>query len=399
MIGRGGFLAAVLVLLAAPAAPTWGQPANLWPSVETFAATIDGESVRLALKVYRPPGPGPFPTLVFNHGSTGTGRDPTLFERFGDAPAVARFFVQRGWAVALPQRRGRGGSEGRYEEGFGPNRSNGYSCEPAYSLPGADRALRDIAAAVDHLTTLPYVDRARLLVGGVSRGGILSVAYAGLHPDQVRGVINFVGGWMGTGCTTAAEINRGVFRRGTPFPGESLWLYADNDRFYSLAHSRSNHGAFITAGGRAAWHEFRLGPGIDGHALFAFPESWANAVTAYLQALGLPQDRTFNVEDLLPAPAAPATAFIGHWTGAWDGFLPTRVVVESVTPEGDLIGTYVVRDNETRFRSALSGYALRIQGQRYVVRFWLVGNELHGTFGSVDGDITSAVTMRREARP
>jgi acetamidase/formamidase len=33
-----------------------------------------------------------------------------------------------------------------------------------------------------------------ILIGGVSRGGVLSIAYAGMHPEEVSGVLNFVGG-------------------------------------------------------------------------------------------------------------------------------------------------------------------------------------------------------------
>ena len=80
--------------------------------------TIDGEQVRLATITYKPPGNGPFPTLIFHHGSTGRGRDPALFERPYDPKALAGWFTARGWAVILASRRGRGGSEGTYDEGF-----------------------------------------------------------------------------------------------------------------------------------------------------------------------------------------------------------------------------------------------------------------------------------------
>ena len=47
----------------------------------------------------------------------------------------------------MPARRGRGGSEGAHDEGFELDRTRGYSCDPALSIPGADRALDDIDAA------------------------------------------------------------------------------------------------------------------------------------------------------------------------------------------------------------------------------------------------------------
>jgi hypothetical protein len=33
----------------------------------------------------------------------------------------------------------------------------------------------------------PFVDRDRVVIGGQSRGGLVSVAYVGQHPEQVKG--------------------------------------------------------------------------------------------------------------------------------------------------------------------------------------------------------------------
>ena len=79
---------------------------------------VDGKSVRLEMRIYKPAGTGRVPTLVFNHGSTGRGRDPRAAREPIDFPRLAQFFVQRGWAVVMPARRGRAGSEGFYDEGF-----------------------------------------------------------------------------------------------------------------------------------------------------------------------------------------------------------------------------------------------------------------------------------------
>jgi dienelactone hydrolase len=180
----------VLLMLAflVLASPALAQDVSMVP------VRVDGESVRLAMRIYKPAGAGPAPTLVFNHGSTGRGNDPSIMVRPIDFPPLAQFFVERGWAVVMPARRGRGGSEGLYDEGFATDRSAGYSCDPAFSIPGADRGLQDINAAMTAILAMPFVDRDRVVIGGQSRGGILSVAYAGQHPTQIKGVINFVGG-------------------------------------------------------------------------------------------------------------------------------------------------------------------------------------------------------------
>jgi hypothetical protein len=43
-------------------------------------------------------------------------------------------------------------------------------------------------------------------MAGISRGGILSITYAGMHPREVSGVINFVGGWMGEGAINSLTL-------------------------------------------------------------------------------------------------------------------------------------------------------------------------------------------------
>jgi dienelactone hydrolase len=258
----------------------WAQQARMVP------VTVDGETVRLEMRVYQPTGATPSPTLVFNHGSTGSGRDPSIMTRPTDFPQLARFFVDRGWAVVMPNRRGRGGSDGLYDEGFGDDRARGYTCEPARSIPGADRALRDIDAAMDAILAMPFVDRTRVMVGGQSRGGILSVAYAAQRPELVQGVINFVGGWLGTGCRTASEVNQALLTRGARYPGEMLWLYGDEDPFYALSHTRANFAAFRAAGGTGRFLEFPKPATANGHRIVGFPDMWGADVEAYLKRRG-----------------------------------------------------------------------------------------------------------------
>jgi poly(3-hydroxybutyrate) depolymerase len=108
--GRAAVVPLVLAMLTGAG---HAQEARMVP------VTVDGERVRLEMRVYTPATATPSPTLVFNHGSTGRGTNPESFTRSIDFPEVARFFVARGWAVVIPARRGRGGAEGQYDEGFG----------------------------------------------------------------------------------------------------------------------------------------------------------------------------------------------------------------------------------------------------------------------------------------
>jgi hypothetical protein len=47
--------------------------AALYSSLQLEPVTIDGESIHLQMRIDRPAGTGKFPTLVYNHGSTGFG--------------------------------------------------------------------------------------------------------------------------------------------------------------------------------------------------------------------------------------------------------------------------------------------------------------------------------------
>ncbi|MBS0528240.1 MAG: alpha/beta hydrolase, partial [Proteobacteria bacterium] len=190
----------------------------------------DGKPVKLETVIFRPQGTGPFPLAVINHGSTGSGTNPALFTQTWFSIDLADFLNERGWIVAFPQRRGRGKSDGLYDEGFARNRAFGYACDIDITMRGADRALSDIDAAIGVLRRRQDVAHKPILIGGVSRGGVLSIAYAGLHPGQVAGVINFVGGWLGEGCPTATTVNHSLFERGAAFPKPTIWLYGQHDR-------------------------------------------------------------------------------------------------------------------------------------------------------------------------
>ena len=248
------------------------------------ALTEDGKPVDLEVVIFRPNGVGPFPLAIFNHGSTGKGTNPALFTETSFDVGLADFLNNRGWIVAFPQRRGRGKSNGLYDEGFSVDRRQGYTCDFDMSLSGAERALDDIGAAMAALRQRPDVAPSRVLIGGQSRGGILSVAYSGMHPDQIFGVVNFVGGWLGTGCDTASRLNGTLVERGARFDRPTLWLYGDQDPFYDLQHSRNNFMLFQSAGGQGNFLKFNV-PGGYGHFVLSAPQLWDGPVAEYLRSL------------------------------------------------------------------------------------------------------------------
>jgi dienelactone hydrolase len=202
-----------------------------------------------------------------------------MFSRSQCPSTVQNYFAERGWLVLFPQRRGRGKSGGEYAEGLAAD-GTGYSCETEVAMRGFDRAVEDLDAVMAHVKTRDDVDFNRLAIGGVSRGGILSIAYAGMRPGEFRGAINFNGGWLGRGCPTYEEINPPIFRRGAAAGISTLWLHGTKDQYYPISHCRSNFDGYVAAGGEGS---FVAVPG--GHGLIFKPQLWKDTLDRYMERI------------------------------------------------------------------------------------------------------------------
>jgi carboxymethylenebutenolidase len=143
----------------------------------------------LAAYLYVPPGPGPFPALVLNHGST-------IHPGTSDVcrPGTAAVLTAWGYAVLLPHRHGYGNSEGlpwRQEvtAEFG-------TAEYDHALAARlAREAEDVVAVVDWLGARPEVVPDRLGVIGSSFGGVVSLL-AAAHRSGLRSAVNFAGAAM-----------------------------------------------------------------------------------------------------------------------------------------------------------------------------------------------------------
>jgi len=244
----------------------------------------DGNPIRLETVVFKPSGTGPFPLAVFNHGSSSARASPALVKETWVSFAVADFLNKRGWLVAFPQRRGRGKSDGFCDEELSRDGKPKAGCNTDMALSDAGRALTDIDAAIAVLRRRQDVAPAPLLIGGHSRGGVLSFAYAGMHPEQTLGVINFVGGWTSEKCSVGEFVNQTLFERGAHYGRSTIWLYGQGDYFYSIAHSRKNFAAFEKAGGQGKFFEFNV-PSDIGHNVVHYPDLWLGPVGDYLNSL------------------------------------------------------------------------------------------------------------------
>jgi dienelactone hydrolase len=249
-----------------------------WIPIETGA-----EQSVLETTVYRPSGPGPFPLVTINHGKPrpGTTDPQAMHPGYG---AAAHWFVERGFAVAVPMRRGYGLSSGSISDAVG-------SCGDRDYFATALKTAADMEGVVGYLRNQRFVDRDRVIVVGHSYGGLgaLGVAYD-KYPGVV-GVINFAGGAgsirPGEICSGPERLIAAVGRLGEGNLLPQMWLYAANDHYFepSLAHAMVEA---YRAGSRAPVTFIDLPPfRDDGHLTFSRgdPAIWAAPVDRYLANL------------------------------------------------------------------------------------------------------------------
>src|SRR5579862_119642 len=132
--------------------------------------------------LYRPLGAGPFPTIIYNHGSReGYESQSVPWVRIGG------LFVDAGYAVLVPERRGYGKSDGSsWSEAAGHDVGQRF-------LDRCQAEADDVLAGASYAAALPFVDGSRLGIIGWSLGGIVSM-FAVARSKVFRAAIDQAGG-------------------------------------------------------------------------------------------------------------------------------------------------------------------------------------------------------------
>ena len=225
--------------------------------------------------LFLPPGPGPFPCMVCNHGS-GITQGTLDVSR----PGSAALLMSWGVASFLPHRRGYGNSPGKpwREEVSAEPGSDAYDRQLAARL---DAESEDIVAALELVAKLPEIRSRHIGVMGSSFGGTTTLL-AAARSDRFRCAVEFAGAAMNwEKAPTLREKMLAAARRAVP---PIFFIQAEND--YSTAPTRALSATRAAAGKEV---QAKLYPAFgvnaeEGHLLErAGPIVWEEDVRRFLE--------------------------------------------------------------------------------------------------------------------
>jgi len=229
--------------------------------------------------LYKPEGSGPFPALLYNHGSAPGMLSKEAFDALGPV------FAKKGWIFFGPYRRGQGlsASAGKYigDEIAAATKAGGVSSGAATMVRLLEMDhLNDQLAALAWLRTQKFVKADRIAVAGNSFGGIESVL--GAERASYCAAIDSAGGAQS--WAQAPELQSLMMRSVRNSRAPIFFFQAEND--YDLSPSR-----VLSAAMKEAGKEFELkiyppfGKDVgDGHTFGYFGSSvWADDVFRFLE--------------------------------------------------------------------------------------------------------------------
>jgi pimeloyl-ACP methyl ester carboxylesterase len=228
---------------------------------------------------------GPAPLAVINHGSPFDASKRPEMRPLACTSPVAKLLSSKGFVVALPLRRGYGGTGGSWAEHYG-------RCDQPDFVSAGRETADDILSAINHLRKLPNVMKDKTIVVGISAGGWGTIALASSKVEGVSSCVNFVGGRGGrqggkphNNCNPDSLVTAaGVFGKTAQHP--VLWVYSENDTYFAPSLASRMHDAYVKSGGKARF--VMLPPfGDDGHLIagrWGGLETWREVVDRWLES-------------------------------------------------------------------------------------------------------------------
>lgn len=283
----------VSLITALSAAQAQALDATLNEQVVMIPVRTSSGQIELETTIFRPPGNGPFPLVVMNHGKERGKPAEQKRDRF---LALSREFVKRGYAVVVPMREGFSGSGGKYVEINCDMSRNGHI--QADSLQGT----------LEYFAGQDWVDQDRMIVAGQSYGGLATMAFGTRDVPGVKGLINFAGGlkYHGGTCEWENSLEHAFTQFGAGSDVPSLWFYGENDSHFAHPLAQRLHQAYTASGGLAklvAFGAFKR----DAHGLVGSRDGvpiWWPETEAFLSQIGMPTEVTVALAD--PSRPAPS---------------------------------------------------------------------------------------------
>jgi carboxymethylenebutenolidase len=249
------------------------EPAAARPQANPVEVTFSSGNLVLHGFIYKPKGAGPFPALLWNHGSE---------RRPGWLPDLAPLFLNKSYILFIPHRRGHGRSPGAYvmDQLLRAGERGGPHARDKKLVELMEEQLEDQIAALTYLESIPEVDAQRIAVAGCSFGGIQTILMAerGLGP---RAAIDFAGAaqtWK-----ESPDLRDHLVKAVRQAQMPVLFIQAEND--YDLAPSHALAAEMEKANKPHALQIFpRFGKTAqDAHEFCVHGgEIWASKVFSYL---------------------------------------------------------------------------------------------------------------------
>jgi carboxymethylenebutenolidase len=270
LIQKNAVLLFSLLFSSVPSSTPWS---------DSEVVTFPSAELTLHGVLYRPDGVGPFPAVVYNHGSAPGMLSKEAFDALGPV------FAKNGWVFFGPYRRGQGlsASAGKYigDEIAAATKTGGLASGAAtmVRLLETDH-LNDQLAALAWLRTQNFVKADRIAVAGNSFGGIEAVL--GAERASYCAAIDSAGGAQS--WAQAPDLQSLMTRSVRNSRAPIFFFQAEND--YDLSPSRVLSTAMKDAGKE---FELKIYPPFgnsvqDGHTFGYFGSSvWAADVFRFLE--------------------------------------------------------------------------------------------------------------------
>jgi dienelactone hydrolase len=187
-----------LALLLSIAVFAQSPPSSIQQSVAPQIVDVPNGTIHLKAYFWKPAGSGPFPAILFNHGSGGDDPQHTAGRTMAQAASdLAPVFLKHGYAFFYLCRRGQGlsGDQGPFTqdllkqaEAKGPDARK----QLHYQLITGSQ-LDDALAGLTFLKATPAVDPKRIAIVGHSFGGMLTLL-SGDHDSTIGAEVAFAAG-------------------------------------------------------------------------------------------------------------------------------------------------------------------------------------------------------------